>query len=62
MHTKTIRENVKKERERERTRRDWGAHVDFIDLSIDGATVDEVGHIDCSKHLASWQYHMSSVN
>ena len=60
----TIRENVyrKRGRERERARRDWEAHGDFMDLSIEGIMLDEVGHIDCSKHLASWQNHMSSVN
>ena len=47
------REHEKRERERERVRRDWGAHCDSMDLSIQG--VDKVGHIDCSKHLASWQ-------
>ena len=56
------RECEEREGEGERVRRDWGAHGDFMDLSIDGVMVDEVGHIDCGKHLASWQYHMSSVN
>ena len=55
--------NHKREREeRERMRRDWGAHGDSMDLWIEGVTVDKVGHIDCGKHLASWQYHISSVN
>ena len=46
--------NHKRERvERERVRRDWGAHGDSMDLSIEGVTVDKVGHIDCGKHLAS---------
>ena len=55
--------NHKRERvERERVRSDWGAHGDSMDLLIEGVTVDKVGHIDCGKHLPSWQYHMSSVN
>ena len=59
MHTN----DCKREREeRERARRDWGAHGDSMDLLIEGVTVEKVGHIDCGKHLASWQYHTSSVN
>ena len=60
----TIRENVKKERGRERewSRSDWGAYDDSMDLSIEGVSLDIVGHIVYGKHLASWQYHMLSVN
>ena len=46
------------EQESARARSDY----DSMDLSIEGVTVDKVGHIVCGKHLASWQYHTSSVN
>ena len=63
MHTSDHkREREEREGEGERARRDWGAHGDFMDLLIDGVTVGKVGHIDCGKHLAGWQYHMSTVN
>ena len=55
------REREEREKEKE-AGRDWRAHGDSMDLLIEGVTVDKVGHIDCGKHLASWQYHTSSVN
>ena len=61
MHTNGHKRE-REEREGERARRDWGAHGHFMDLSIDRVMVDEVGHIDCGKHLASWQYLTSSMN
>ena len=42
--------------------RDWGAHGDSMNLSIEGVTVDKVGHIHSGNHLVNWQYHTSSVN
>ena len=60
-HKREREEGRGRERERE-GEESCRTHGDSTDLSIEGVTVDKVGHIDCGKHLASWQYHMSSVN
>ena len=62
MHSNDVKKRKEREGEGERARRDWGAHGDFMNLLIDGVMVDEVGNIDYTKHLASWQYRAPSVN